>query len=82
VLEEAYTTTLNQILPQVEAGLSSPRDSPIPMTPLTRIGVAKRMFDEGDVEGAQIYLLAGLKGWFVRHRRHQNDGDLPRISGR
>jgi hypothetical protein len=65
VLEEAYTTTLNQILPQVEAGLSSPRDSPIPMTPLIRIGVAKRMFDEGDVEGAQIYLLAGLKGWFV-----------------
>jgi hypothetical protein len=63
-LNGAYATTVDQIMPQVEAGLSSPKDSPIPLTPLIRIGVAKRMLDEGD-EGASTYLLAGLKGWLT-----------------
>jgi hypothetical protein len=64
LLGQAYTSILSQIMPQIEAGLSSPKNSPIPLTPLIRIGVAKRMFDEGD-EGAETYLLAGLKGWSI-----------------
>jgi hypothetical protein len=65
VLGEAYPDILDQLMPRVEAGISSPRDSPIPLTPLIRISVANRMFDEGDDREAETYLLAGLKGWFV-----------------
>jgi len=61
--EEAYQKVLEAVWPQVEAGFASPRNSSIPLTSLSRMWTASRMFSQGDASSGQLYLLAGLREW-------------------
>jgi hypothetical protein len=63
LLDQAYAEIIDLIWPMVEEGIKSPRNSPIPMSPLMKLTSAERSYGEGDQFRGNVLMLAGLGEW-------------------
>jgi len=58
-----YEMVLDRVWPDVEEAKKNPRKSPIPISALSRLSSARRMYDDGRVGEGNAYLIDGLKQW-------------------
>ncbi len=63
VRRDAYDQICEIVWPLIEEARKSPRTSSVPISVLGKMTTAQREYEDGDLLGADAYLMAGLREW-------------------